>query len=119
MTRANIRESRFQVKVIKWLRDQGFYAYHIWNGANVSKIERINAIREGVVSGVADIEVMLKNGRSAKIELKIPGGKQSKQQEIFQMICEQNGHHYFLVYPETDPKFWQDLKNKLKEIERN
>jgi len=113
----DISESKFQKKVIKWLRKHGFYCYHIWNGANVSQNERFNAIAEGVISGVADIEVMLKNGRSAKVELKIKGGSQRKGQKIFEAVCDANDHNYFLLYPEKDPAVWRDLINQLKEIE--
>lgn len=113
----NISESKFQKKVMKWLKKHGFYAYHVWNGANVSDKERWNAISEGVKPGVADIEVMLKNGRSAKIELKKHKGSQDKNQKIFESVCKANGHNYFLIYPETEIKFWIDLIKKLKEIE--
>ena len=107
-------EHRFQVKLVKWFRDQGFVCWSSLNGANISDIERFNQIRAGLWAGVADVEFMLDSGRCAYMELKTEDGVQSKSQKLFEAMCKRKGHHYFLVRPGAD---FKKIVDKLKEIE--
>lgn len=52
---------------------------------------------EGVLAGVADLCIMLENGRVAFIELKKPGGRLSTSQKQFEASCGLLGHSYQVV----------------------
>lgn len=52
----------------------------------------------GVTRGVADFIFFLRDGRSVAIEMKLPGGTQSKQQEEFMYKIQERRHLYFLCF---------------------
>ena len=51
----------------------------------------------GVYSGVSDMCLILKDGKTAWIEWKTESGTQSKQQKDWQSLIESCGHKYFIV----------------------
>jgi hypothetical protein len=93
------KEHRFQCKFVKWLEANGLFVFSVPNGANISDIERINMVREGMKSGVADLVVLTKDARCVFLELKTETGKQRKAQALFQTIVEGMGFDYIIVRP--------------------
>ena len=69
--------------------------------------------RTGMLKGVSDLVVMLPYGNTVFVEMKRPsrkiiniktgklvkraGGKQSREQILFQDKCMRTGHHYYLI----------------------
>jgi VRR-NUC domain-containing protein len=54
--------------------------------------------RTGAVLGVPDFIIPLRNGITVWMELKIAGGRLSKEQEQFRDYLRANGHHYYLCF---------------------
>lgn len=104
----NKREWKFQCKFVEWLRNEGVVVFSVPNGANTSKIEKINLIREGLMPGVADLIVMKGNGEIIFLELKTETGTQKPEQIKFEFICKEMGFKYIIVRPKMD------FKNLLK-----
>jgi hypothetical protein len=52
----------------------------------------------GVMAGVSDLELMLPLGKVLFIELKRPGGVQSKEQKEFAKLCDALMHEYVIIY---------------------
>lgn len=53
---------------------------------------------EGMLRGVADLCVMLPEGRTGWLELKTPIGRQTDDQKGFQAKCERLGHPYAVAH---------------------
>jgi len=71
---------------------------HCNNNNSHNRVAGNRAKAMGVQPGVADLELMLRDGRTCFIELKRPGGVQSKDQHEFEILCKELGHEYHLVY---------------------
>jgi len=71
---------------------------HCNNNNSHNKVAGNRAKAMGVAPGVADLEFMMWMGKTCYIELKRPGGTQSKDQKEFQKLCLDMGHEYHLVY---------------------
>lgn len=69
---------------------------------------------EGLRAGVADVCVMLSDGRVRWLETKRGKGRQSNAQKGFQAICERLGHHYAIAKSFDEAvailEFWGALK---------
>lgn len=93
-------ESQLQASCVMWFRMQyPQYASHLFAiGNGVPNNARQGAIRkrEGAVSGVADLMLMLPQGSFGGlfIEMKAPEGKLSKEQKAFQNRAVDAGYVY-------------------------
>jgi len=69
------------------------------NGANVSVANRKRLVQEGMLAGVADMQILLSCGRCVFVEVKTPEktSKQSELQKKFQKDVESLGFSYYLV----------------------
>jgi hypothetical protein len=67
----------------------------------------------GVVAGVADLCYLMPGGRAAFIEMKAPGGKQSRAQKDWQSSVESAGFKY-LIATSLD-----EFKAALAELRKN
>lgn len=77
---------------------------HMNNNNSFNSIEGATKKAEGVVDGVSDLEFIDWGGKVWFIELKLPGGVQSKQQEDFQNKVESRGHSYTIFYSFVETK---------------
>jgi hypothetical protein len=70
------------------------YYLAIPNGGlrNIAVARKLKA--EGARAGVADLQILLEDGRSAWLELKIKGGSLSPDQRIFRDAVKKLGHRY-------------------------
>jgi hypothetical protein len=75
----------------------GLYYLAIPNGGmrDISTARKLKA--EGVRAGVADLQIMMEEGRSAWIELKIKGGSLSPVQKDFRDVCRALGHPWTMA----------------------
>jgi len=81
--RPRIKEADVRKQVVDYLRITGWFVYHNLQGL-------------GCYPGLSDI-VAVKNGKVVHIELKAPGGKQRKDQIMFQENLEAAGGIYVLA----------------------
>ena len=71
--------------------------FHVPNGGLRNKREAAKLKRMGVLPGVADIVIVLSNGRTVFVEVKMPAGKLSKDQNEFRMFCNARNFPYFII----------------------
>ena len=90
------QESTLQTSCVKWFRLQypNLVIYAVPNGGsrNVREAQRLKA------EGVADLVVLLPQGKSLYIEMKVKGNKQTDNQKDFQKIAETLEHTYAVCY---------------------
>lgn len=89
-------ESRLQATCVRWFRYQypNLLIFAIPNGGWRGEIEAKIMKNEGVLPGVADLEILLPNGRCVFIEMKTLKGRQSEAQRAFEKWCDDNWHTY-------------------------
>ena len=106
-------ESILQSACVRWFRLQypNLVIYAVPNGGsrNVREAQRLKT--EGVLAGVADLVVLLPQGKSLYIEMKVKGNKQTLNQKEFQQKAEVLGHTYAVCYSFED--FEKVVKQEL------
>ena len=94
------QESSLQTQCVKWFRYQypHLVIYAVPNGGsrNVREAQRLKS--EGVLAGVADLTILLPQGKSLYIEMKVKGNRQTPNQKEFQQKAEALGHKYYVSY---------------------
>ena len=107
------QESNLQSACVRWFRLQypNLVIYAVPNGGsrNVREAQRLKT--EGVLAGVADLVVLLPQGKSLYIEMKVKGNKQTLNQKEFQQKAEALGHKYYVCYSFED--FEKVVKQEL------
>ena len=97
-------EHNLQVNCVKWFRLQyPIYKNLLWatpNGGTRNVREAVSLKKEGVLSGVADLSLMMPKGRyhGYFIELKVGKNKQSENQIKFQKAVQKAGYKYEVIY---------------------
>lgn len=93
-------EHRIQVSCVRWFRlkypKMKNILFSVPNGGRRDAVTGAKLKDEGVTSGVADL-ILLKSNRyygGLAIEMKKPGGYQSKSQKEWQKECEAAGNKY-------------------------
>lgn len=108
------QESTLQTSCVRWFRYQypNLVIYAVPNGGsrNVREAQRLKA--EGVLAGVADLVVMLPQGKSIYIEMKVKGNRQTDNQKYFQKKAIALGHNYVVCY--TFEEFQQIIENQIQ-----
>lgn len=95
-------EINMQAECIKWFYQSSYRFEHnkmlfcVYNNQSDRYAGQI-AKNAGVITGVSDLILIVENAVHF-IELKLPKGIQSKDQEVFQKQVNQRGHSYYLVY---------------------
>lgn len=98
-----VAESRVQQEAVLWFRNNFCLKHHsprciIYSVPNESEdswdIQK--KINTGLMSGAADLVVLLPGGHVLLPETKTPIGYQSPSQKLFQLQCEELGHIYFV-----------------------
>jgi len=107
------QESSLQTSCVKWFRYQypHLVIYAVPNGGsrNVREAQRLKS--EGVLAGVADLTILLPQGKSLYIEMKVKGNRQTPNQKKFQQKAEALGHKYYVCYSFED--FEKVVKQEL------
>ena len=108
------KESVLQTACVKWFRLQypDLVIYAVPNGGsrNVREGQRLKA--EGVLAGVADLVVLLPQGKSLYIEMKVKGNRQTDNQKDFQKKAIALGHTYAVCY--SFEEFQQVIENQIQ-----
>lgn len=108
------QESTLQTTCVRWFRYQypRLVIYAVPNGGsrNVREAQRLKA--EGVLSGVADLVVLLPQGKSLYIEMKVKGNRQTQNQKDFQKKVITLGHTYAVCY--TFEEFQKVVENQIQ-----
>lgn len=107
------QESTLQAACVRWFRYQypNLIIYAVPNGGtrNVREAQRLKA--EGVLAGVADLVIMLPQGKSLYIEMKAKGNRQTQNQKDFQKKVISLGYTYTVCY--TFEEFKQVIENYI------
>ena len=103
-------ESRLQGACVRWFRYQypKFLIFAIPNGGRRNEIQAKIMKDEGVLPGVADLEILLPDGRCVFIEMKTLKGRLSEHQLKFQRWCFENKHVYLVC--KTFEQFVESVK---------
>jgi len=107
------QESTLQTTCVRWFRCQyphlAIYAVPNGGSRNVREAQRLKA--EGVLAGVADLVVLLPQGKSLYIEMKVKGNRQTQSQKDFHKKVIALGHTYAVCY--TFEEFKQVIENYI------
>ena len=96
--RQHISEAQIQAEVIQLLQKERIFCHSVPNeGAGSDMIRTTQLIALGLRKGVADLIVWWPDG-IGYLEMKRPGGKQSKEQIIFEKKCKAYGVSYDLAH---------------------
>jgi hypothetical protein len=115
--RAAPSEHSLQVTVLDYLTynaHRDLYWFAIPNAARRSLRMGARMKAEGLQSGVADLCIMLPDGKVIWLELKTGKGRQSLAQKGFQARCERLGHPYGLVWTFDDAVAFLDKHGVIK-----
>ena len=109
-----LQESTLQASCVRWFRYQypNLVIYAVPNGGsrNVREAQRLKS--EGVLAGVADLVVLLPQGKSLYIEMKVKGNCQTDNQKEFQKKVTSLGHTYAVCY--TFEEFQKIVENQIQ-----
>jgi len=97
--RSAASEHDLQAQALEYIRLKarpGIFAFAIPNAAKRSLRTAARLKREGMMSGVADVCVLLDNGRTGWLEFKTAKGRQSVAQQNFEARCLNLAHQYEL-----------------------
>ena len=97
-------EHKIQCAIIQYLRLSKVFCFAIPNGGKRDKREGARLKSEGVLPGVADIE-MWSNNKTYFIEVKTEKGRQTTEQKDFERICVAHGHEY---------KIWRSIDSAIR-----
>lgn len=89
-------EHDLQVRIVNYLRWNHFYVFAIPNGGRRDAATGRKLKDEGVLAGVADLEILLPDGKAVFVELKTPWGVQSDAQKAFENEVKLRGYTYLL-----------------------
>lgn len=94
------QESQLQQMCVRYFRYvyPQYIIYATPNGGTRNPIEAKRLKAEGVLAGVADLTILLPQGRSIYIEMKVKGNKQTDNQKDFQQKAEALGYKYYVCY---------------------
>jgi hypothetical protein len=111
------REHSLQVQVLTYLESNAaddVFAFAIPNAGKRSGRAGAMMKREGMMRGVADICVMLPEGRTGWLEMKAEGGRLSDWQLGFAARCQRLGHWHHVSFTLADAiarlEFWGALR---------
>jgi hypothetical protein len=88
-------ENKIQLKILKWLRDNGYYC---WRNANLQRLVKGKYINNPYhISGLPDIICILEGGKYLGIECKTTKGKQSVEQAQHERRVKALGGYYVVA----------------------
>lgn len=95
-------EGEFQAAVVRWwdeleLGKPAPLLFHVPNGGKRDYLTAAILKGMGVRPGVADLGLLLPNGRTAWLELKHGDGRPSESQKDFRRRCDALGHAYAIA----------------------
>lgn len=106
-------ESQLQRLCVRWFRLSypNALIFAIPNGGSRHLFEAKKMKDEGVLSGVADLQIITDN-KTFFIEMKSPKGRQNENQKVFQSKVEKLGFKYLIC--RSFDEFQNIVKNEIK-----
>ena len=94
------QESQLQQMCVRYFRYvyPQYVIYATPTGGSRNPIEAKRLKAEGVLAGVADLTILLPQGRIIYIEMKVKGNRQTDNQKDFQQKAEALGYKYYVCY---------------------
>jgi len=96
------KEDLLQQKCIIWFKNnyqmnEKGLIYSVPNGGSRNIVEAKKLKATGTMAGVADLTILLPNGKTIFVELKTETGKQSEVQKIFESKVVNLNFDYYLI----------------------
>ncbi len=90
-------EAALQEDIVRWFRKfhKNEVIFYVPNELAYNRAAEMK--KRGLLRGVSDLVVLLKDGRALFCELKSENGTQSREQRIFQQKVERLGFKYHLI----------------------
>lgn len=98
-------EHRIQCGIVHYLRLNGILCFAVPNGGARNAVTGAKLKAEGVLAGVSDL-IAIRGGRPFFIEVKTAKGRQSDEQEAFQLSVEEQGFEYLIWRSIDDAVRW-------------
>ena len=97
-------EAALQEDIVRWFRKyhKNEIIFYVPNELAYNRAAEMK--KRGLLRGVSDLVVLLKDGRALFCELKSEDGTQSREQRIFQQKVERLGFEYHVVRSEQQFK---------------
>lgn len=94
------QESTLQASCVRWFRLQypNYLIFAVPNGGSRNPIEAKRLKKEGTLAGVADLTILLPQGKTLFIEMKIKGNTQTDTQKKFQHNVQTLGFAYHVCF---------------------
>lgn len=94
------QESQLQQMCVRYFRYvyPQYIIYATPNGGTRNPAEAKRLKAEGVLAGVADLTILLPQGKIIYIEMKVKGNRQTDNQKAFQQKAEALGYKYYVCY---------------------
>lgn len=111
-------EHDLQSACVRWFRLQypqlAPLLFAVPNGTNKSRAARVQFKEEGLLSGVADMLLLIPRGgyHGMCIEMKTRTGRQSETQKAWQLAVEEQGYRYIVL--RSLDEFMILIKNYIK-----
>ncbi len=103
-------EQRIQTAIVKYLRLNRYLVFSIPNGINIPTHGSREIYQSmGLLSGVADLCIILPFGRTLWVEVKTERGRQSETQKAFATALEKQGHTY---------EIWRSLDDAINFVQK-
>lgn len=96
MTSTEISEDHLQYKISRWLDSHKILHFHPPNGGKRDRREAAKFVAMGVRKGVPDLVILLSDGITVFIELKVDAPL-SKAQKSFHEKLKKVSHHIYTV----------------------
>lgn len=95
---AKVSEAQIQAAAVQYLQREKVFCHSVPNeGAGSDMVRTTQLVAMGLRKGVADLVVWWPDG-IGYLEMKAPGGKQSREQMVFERKCRENGIAYDLAF---------------------
>lgn len=101
------QEHLLQTSIIQYLRLKKILVFAVPNGAKRNLFVAKQLKDEGVLAGVSDLIIVLKN-KVVFVEIKTNKGRQQKTQKEFQKKVEELGHDYLI---------WRSIDDAIRFVE--
>ncbi len=99
-----VTEAQIQAEVIQFLQRERVFCHSVPNeGAGADMIRTTQLVALGLRKGVADLVVWWPDG-IGYLEMKAPGGRMSKEQQVFEGKCKNYGVSYDLAHSVDEVK---------------
>lgn len=102
-------EHYLQLQIVEYLKYNKILVFAVPNGGSRNALEGANLKKEGVLAGVSDLIIILKN-RVVFVEIKTQKGKQQESQKLFENQIKKHNLEYYI---------WRNLEEAVEFVKNN